>query len=74
MDLNKIAQASAGLAGADLANIERGALMAVRGGRKAVSQADFEEAIEKSVAGLERKSGSSIASANASPTMKPDTP
>ena len=30
--------------------------MAVRGERTAVSQADFEEAIEKSVAGLERKS------------------
>ncbi|HOE88435.1 MAG TPA: ATP-dependent zinc metalloprotease FtsH [Sphaerochaeta sp.] len=57
VDLNKIAQASAGLAGADLANIaNEAALMAVRGGRKAVSQADFEEAIEKSVAGLERKS------------------
>ncbi len=57
IDLRKIAQASAGLAGADLANIaNEAALLAVRQKRKTVSQADFEEAIEKSVAGLERKS------------------
>jgi len=57
IDLRKIAQASAGLAGADLANIaNEAALLAVRENRKTVSQANFEEAIEKSVAGLERKS------------------
>jgi cell division protease FtsH len=57
IDLRKIAQASAGLAGADLANIaNEAALLAVRQKRKTVSQADFEEAIEKSIAGLERKS------------------
>lgn len=57
VDLRKIAQASAGLAGADLANIaNEAALLAVRQARKAVTQADLEEAIEKSVAGLERKS------------------
>ena len=57
VDLRKIAQASAGLAGADLANIcNEAALMAVRAGRKSVMQEDFEEAIEKSIAGLERKS------------------
>lgn len=57
IDLRKIAQASAGLAGADLANIaNEAALLAVRQKRKTVSQVDFEEAIEKSVAGLERKS------------------
>jgi len=57
IDLRKIAQASAGLAGADLANIaNEAALLAVREKRKTVSQANFEEAIEKSVAGLERKS------------------
>ena len=57
VDLRKIAQSAAGLAGADLANIaNEAALMAVRGGRKVVTQADFEEAIEKSVAGLQRKS------------------
>ncbi|MCK9546894.1 MAG: ATP-dependent zinc metalloprotease FtsH [Sphaerochaeta sp.] len=57
VDLKKIAQGAAGLAGADLANIaNEAALMAVRAKRKTVSQEDFEEAIEKSVAGLERKS------------------
>jgi cell division protease FtsH len=57
VDLQKIAQSAAGLAGADLANIaNEAALMAVRGGRKSVIQVDFEEAIEKSVAGLQRKS------------------
>lgn len=57
VDLRKIAQASAGLAGADLANIaNEAALQAVRNGRESISQADFEEAIEKSIAGLERKS------------------
>lgn len=57
VDLRKIAQASAGLAGADLANIaNEAALHAVRNGRESISQADFEEAIEKSIAGLERKS------------------
>jgi len=57
VDLHKIAQSAAGLAGADLANIaNEAALMAVRAGRKSVIQVDFEEAIEKSVAGLQRKS------------------
>ncbi|WP_320128133.1 ATP-dependent zinc metalloprotease FtsH [uncultured Sphaerochaeta sp.] len=57
IDLRKIAQSAAGLAGADLANIaNEAALLAVRQSRKAVKQVDFEEAIEKSVAGLERKS------------------
>ena len=57
VDLRKIAQSAAGLAGADLANIaNEAALMAVRSGRKTVNQSDFEEAIEKSVAGLQRKS------------------
>lgn len=57
VDLRKIAQSAAGLAGADLANIaNEAALMAVRAGRKRVNQTDLEEAIEKSVAGLQRKS------------------
>ena len=57
VDLRKIAQGSAGLAGADLANIaNEAALQAVRLGHTAVTQSDFEEAIEKSIAGLERKS------------------
>lgn len=57
VDLRKIAQSAAGLAGADLANIaNEAALMAVRAKRKEVVQVDLEEAIEKSVAGLQRKS------------------
>jgi cell division protease FtsH len=57
VDLRKVAQGAAGLSGADLANIaNEAALMAVRAGRKQVLQEDFEEAIEKSVAGLQRKS------------------
>ncbi len=57
VDLRKVAQAAAGLAGADLANIaNEAALMAVRSNKKRVTQEDFDEAIEKSVAGLQRKS------------------
>ncbi len=57
VDLRKIAQASGGLAGADLANIaNEAALIAVREHHTSISQVDFENAIEKSIAGLERKS------------------
>lgn len=57
VNLRKIAQASAGLAGADLANIcNEAALFAVRENREFIEQTDFENAIEKSIAGLERKS------------------
>ena len=57
VDLRKIAQSAAGLSGADLANIaNEAALLAVRANRKTVCQQDFEEAIEKSIAGLQRKS------------------
>lgn len=56
VDLKKIAQGCAGLAGADLANIcNEAALLAVRRNKEKVSQLEFEEAIEKSIAGLERK-------------------
>jgi cell division protease FtsH len=52
VDLNKVDQSAAGLAGADLANIaNEAALMAVRAVRKSVIKVDFEEAMEKSVAG-----------------------
>lgn len=56
VDLKKIAQGCAGLAGADLANIcNEAALLAVRRNKNKVTQLEFEEAIEKSIAGLERK-------------------
>ncbi|MBO8093893.1 MAG: AAA family ATPase, partial [Prosthecochloris sp.] len=55
-DLRTVAQSTAGLSGADLANIvNEAALLAVRNGRKQVTGKDFMEAIEKSIAGLERK-------------------
>ncbi len=56
VDLNKIAKATSGFVGADLANIvNEAALLAVRAGRKEVLQEDLEEAIEKTVAGLQKK-------------------
>ncbi len=56
VDLNKIARATPGFVGADLANIiNEAALLAVRAGRKEVMQEDLEEAIEKTVAGLQKK-------------------
>lgn len=57
VDLEIVARATPGLAGADLANIvNEAALLAVRAGHEKVSQSDFEEAIEKTIAGLQRKS------------------
>lgn len=56
VDLNGVAQRTPGFSGADLANIvNEAALLAVRAGRKTVLQGDFEDAIEKIVAGLEKK-------------------
>ena len=56
VDLHRVARATAGLAGADLANIvNEAALLAVRGDRTLVSQEDLSEAIEKSIAGLSRR-------------------
>ena len=56
VDLNAIARATAGLVGADLANIiNEAALIAVRSEREQVEQHDLEEAIEKSIAGLKKK-------------------
>jgi cell division protease FtsH len=56
VDLNSVAKSTAGFVGADLANIvNEAALLAVRAGRKLVEQEDFSEAIEKTVAGLQKK-------------------
>ncbi len=56
VDLAAVARGTPGFVGADLANIvNEAALLAVRGGRKLVVQKDFEEAIEKTVAGLQKK-------------------
>jgi cell division protease FtsH len=57
VDLREIAARTPGFAGADLANIvNEAALLAARKGREAVTRADFYEAIERVVAGLEKKS------------------
>ena len=56
VNLAAIARITSGFVGADLANIvNEAALLAVRAGRKLVEQRDFEEAIEKTVAGLQKK-------------------
>jgi cell division protease FtsH len=55
--LQVIAARTPGFAGADLANIvNEAALLAARKGKDAVQQSDLEEAIDRVVAGLERKS------------------
>ena len=56
VDLNKIALATAGAVGADLANlVNEAALRAVRMGRKAVNQNDLLTAFELVIAGAEKK-------------------
>ena len=56
VDLNKIAQATAGCVGADLANlVNEAALRAVRLGRHAVNQEDLLVSFETVIAGTEKK-------------------
>jgi len=56
VNLEVVARVTSGFSGADLANIvNEAALLAVRAGRKMVAQRDFSEAIEKTVAGLQKK-------------------
>lgn len=57
VDLAEIAAQTPGFAGADLANlVNEAALMAARNNRQAVLMADFREAIERVIAGLEKRS------------------
>ena len=57
VDLSTIAGRTPGFAGADLANlVNEAALLAARQNRPAVLMADFNEAIERLVAGLEKRS------------------
>lgn len=57
VDLGLIAAKTPGFVGADLANIvNEAALLAARQGKDAVEMADFDEAIERIVAGLQKKS------------------
>ncbi|VEP18638.1 ATP-dependent zinc metalloprotease FtsH [Hyella patelloides LEGE 07179] len=57
VDLEKLAARTPGFAGADLANlINEAALLAARQDNNAVTMADFNEAIERILTGLEKKS------------------
>ena len=57
IDLSDTARITSGFSGADLANvINEAALLAVRGGRKEVIAEDLNEAVEKAIAGLQKKS------------------
>ncbi|MCK9473183.1 ATP-dependent zinc metalloprotease FtsH [Sulfurimonas sp.] len=57
VDLEEVARLTAGLTGADLANIvNEGALLAGRKSQKSVTQKDLYESVERALAGLAKKS------------------
>ncbi|MEW4488820.1 ATP-dependent zinc metalloprotease FtsH [Thalassoglobus sp. JC818] len=57
VDLKRIAKLTPGFVGADLANlVNEAALLAARANKSAVSMVEFEEGIERVVAGLEKSS------------------
>ena len=57
IELDELARRTPGLAGAEIANVcNEAALRAARTGKSAVQPEDFEEAIDRVVAGLERQS------------------
>ena len=57
IDLDSIAQATSGFAGADLANmVNEAALLAARKKKKSVDMDDFDEAKDKVMIGIQRKS------------------
>jgi len=57
VDLKALAQGTPGFVGADIENlVNEAAILAARRGKKAISMAEFEEAIERVIAGPERKS------------------
>jgi cell division protease FtsH len=57
VDLRRVAALTPGAVGADLANlVNEAALMAARSGRQQVMMTDFDEAVERSAVGLERRS------------------
>jgi cell division protease FtsH len=56
VDLEKLAAMTPGMVGADLANLaNEAALLAVRRDRKEVGMAEFQEAVERIIGGLEKK-------------------
>ncbi len=57
VDVPVLAKSTPGLVGADLENlVNEGAILAARRNKKAIGQSEFEEAIERVIAGPERKS------------------
>ena len=57
IDLGVLARSTPGLVGADLENlVNEAAILAARGNKRVINQTDFEEAIERVIAGPERKS------------------
>lgn len=57
IDLKVLASMTPGMVGADIANIvNEAALLAARKNKEAIEMADFEEAVERTIAGLEKKS------------------
>jgi cell division protease FtsH len=57
VDLGRIAARTPGLSGADLANlVNEAALLAARRGKERVERSDFDEAIDRVVAGMEKRS------------------
>jgi len=56
VELESLAAMTPGMVGADLANVvNEAALLAIRRGRETVQQEDFQEAVERVIAGLEKK-------------------
>jgi len=56
LDIDRLASMTAGMVGADLANlVNEATLLAVRGKKDKVEMAQFEEAVERVIAGLEKK-------------------
>jgi cell division protease FtsH len=56
LDIEKLANMTPGMVGADLANIvNEAALLAVRRGKDQAGMPDFQEAVERVIAGLEKK-------------------
>jgi cell division protease FtsH len=56
VDLSVLAGMTSGMTGADLANlVNKAALLAVRHKKKKAGMAEFEEAVERVIAGLEKK-------------------
>ncbi|MBC7902415.1 MAG: ATP-dependent zinc metalloprotease FtsH [Gemmatimonadaceae bacterium] len=56
LDIFKLAEQTPGFAGADIANIcNEAALIAARKGKEAVDMADFQDAIDRVIGGLEKK-------------------